>query len=120
MFKQDAIGDEEDKQIYVRTDNETASVNLGDPALLNLFSNLDQLIHLKDYQAGLYTMKLEYPRVTEDKPFYTWKQSSNPLTDSKVTGYVPIDFPMDASRYSFFEFVEKSSLIASSHMEIGV
>ena len=72
-----------------------------DPAQVNLFSNLDQLIYLKDYIAGVYTLKLEYPRVTEDKPFYTWKQTSNPLTDAKVTGYVAIDHPMDASRYCF-------------------
>ena len=101
MFKQDAVGDEADKQIYVRTDNDTASINLVDPAQVNLFSNLDQLIYLKDYKAGVYTMKLEYPRVTEDKPFYTWNQSSNPLTDAKPAGYVAIDNPMDTSRYYY-------------------
>jgi hypothetical protein len=48
MFKQDAVLASPDNQIWIRNDNETASVNLVDPSAVNLFSNLDQMIHLKE------------------------------------------------------------------------
>ena len=99
MFKQDTTPmDNPDNQIWVKTDNDTASVNLVDPATVNLFSNLDQLVHLKDPNAGAYTFKLEYPRVIDDKPYYIWIQSSNPLTDAQVAGYQKIVYNLDASR----------------------
>lgn len=99
MFKQDTIlTDNPDNQIWVKTDNDTASVNLLDPSTVNLFSNLDQLVNLKDYSTGKFTFKLEYPRVIDDKPYYIWTQTSNPITEKTVTGYQAIVNSLDASR----------------------
>jgi hypothetical protein len=52
MYKQDVLASNPDSQTFVRSDNETASVNLMDPQLVNLYSNLDQLVNLKNYKSG--------------------------------------------------------------------
>ena len=52
MYKQDVLANNPDIQTFIRSDNETASINLMNPALVNLFSNLNQLVNLKDYTTG--------------------------------------------------------------------
>ncbi len=52
MFKQDTVlTDNPDNQIWVKTDNDTASINLVDPSTVNLFSNLDQASMLSTFYA---------------------------------------------------------------------
>ena len=57
MYKQDVVANNPDSQTFVRSDNETASLNLMDPELVNLFSNMDQLVHLKDYKSSILFMQ---------------------------------------------------------------
>merc|ERR1712013_195064 len=55
-----------------------------------LFSRLYDLESMWD-DNGMFHFKLCYPeRTEEDFPCNEWKQSSNPLMDSKVTGFVGI------------------------------
>ena len=55
-----------------------------------LFSRLYDLESMRD-DNGLFHFKLCYPeRTEEDFPCNEWEQSSNPLMDSKVTGFVGI------------------------------
>ena len=55
-----------------------------------LFSRLYDLESMRD-DNGMFHFKLCYPeRTEEDFPCNEWKQSSNPLMDSKVTGFVGI------------------------------
>lgn len=121
MFKQDTKPLDPTLPLYFFNDNETASLNLGDPSNVNLYSNLDQvskiwillqtyspnnnllifikLVYLKNYANGTYRLKLEYPRITSDIQYYEWLQQSNLLLDSTVSGYVPIVTALDASRW---------------------
>merc|ERR1712013_548766 len=56
----------------------------------DLFSRLYDLESMRD-DNGMFHFKLCYPeRTEEDFPCNEWKQSSNPLMDSKVTGFVGI------------------------------
>jgi hypothetical protein len=46
----------------------------------------------------MFTFKLEYPRVIDDMPYYTWQQSSNPLLEKTVAGYTGMITHLDLSR----------------------
>ena len=55
-----------------------------------LFSKLYDLESMRDDE-GMFHFKLCYPeRTEEDFPCNEWKQSSNPLVESTVTGFVAI------------------------------
>ena len=55
-----------------------------------LFSRLYDLESMRDND-GMFHFKLCHPeRTEEDFPCNEWKQSSNPLVESKVTGFVGI------------------------------
>ena len=53
---------------------------------------------------GLFHFKLCYPEITKVKsPCNEWKQSSNPYTKPKVTGFVPVDltWPLNSDKKPF-------------------
>ena len=79
---------------------DAANKNADDPDAY-LFSILDQLENFRD-RDGNFHLKLCYPEMTwgvNGKTCNEWKQSSNPFTETSITGFQPI----------FLAFTEDSS-----------
>jgi len=69
----------------------------------DLFSILYDLESMRN-EDGVFHFKLCYPDLTEyDPPCNEWKQSSNPLTESKITGYsaIAIAWPKNSINKEF-------------------
>ena len=79
---------------------DAANKNADDPDAY-LFSILDQLENFRD-RDGNFHLKLCYPEMTwgvKGQTCNEWKQSSNPFTDTLITGFQPIflAFTQDSS-----------------------
>ena len=67
---------------------ETKKKNIDDPEA-DLFSILNDLESMRNAE-GVFHFKLCYPELAEDFPCNEWVQSSNPLTQQKITGFAGI------------------------------
>lgn len=59
-----------------------------DPESVNLFSILDQLDYLRNYE-DKFTFRIVYPR-TSTRDELIWEQSSNPAIEAQVTDFMKV------------------------------
>ena len=72
--------------------DDAGNKNPDKPYTAQLFSILDKLENFRD-RDGIFHLKLCYPELTLGIDGHTcneWKQSSNPFTESSITGFEPI------------------------------
>ena len=97
VFKQD-INHPVMKDNFFPNHSSALSFISGDPFRTDLFSNLNQLEHMRHAEDNKLHLKLVYHRLSlklTKHSFFEWKQESNPASESTVSGFEELTFPLE-------------------------